>query len=148
MTAVNVSAIASLRRIRGMSVADLAAASQITPKGLRAVEAGRKEPSAELCYRLAASLGTEPSVISPGLPGPADARTIRDRRRAAGIKVGVFAARAGCSVAHLMNVEAGAVRPSGDLLRRVARLLGCGTGDLDPPESQAASATPGAGAAA
>lgn len=61
---------------------------------------------------------------------------IRRRREALGLKPAQVAAAADISVQHLYNLEAGRPRPSLDLARRLAGVLGVSVDELfptDPP---------------
>lgn len=56
-------AIGETRRQRGMSVEQLAAASDIDPRRIQALEAGRVNPGYELLLALAEGLGVRPSAF-------------------------------------------------------------------------------------
>ena len=133
MSNVNASLIRETRVARNISGRDLAIRCRIAPQTLASIETGAKRPSVEVCYRIAGQLGIRPADIVPGLPDPADARTIRARRRAAGLKLGELALGAGYSCTYVSDVEHGKFRPSAALLDAIASVLGCRPSDLDEP---------------
>jgi transcriptional regulator with XRE-family HTH domain len=140
MSNVNASLIRETRVARHISGRDLAIRCRIAPQTLASIETGAKRPSVEVCYRIAGQLGLRPADILPGLPDPAEARTIRDRRRAAGLKLSELAVAAGYSDTYVSDVEHGTYRPSAALLKAVAAVLGCKPSDLDDPEDDEAEA--------
>jgi transcriptional regulator with XRE-family HTH domain len=79
-----------------------------------------------------------PAQITPGLVDPARARTLRDRRRAQGLKLSELALLLGVSISHLSNVEYGTRAPSPDLLARAGRALGCEAAAIEPAPQKAA----------
>lgn len=131
MLTVKAEAIREARETRGLDPKVVADRCRITSRAYQRIEAGRSLPSVEVVYRLAAQLGLRPSAISPGLIDPVDARTIRDRRRARGFKLGELADAAGVSAQHLTNIENDLRKPSPELLAALARHFGCEPGDID-----------------
>ena len=66
--------IGALRRERGMSQAELAAAIQVSPSALGMYEQGRREPSADTMVALAGALGVTTDFLLTGrVTNPAEA---------------------------------------------------------------------------
>lgn len=143
MPKVNGPLIREMRQDRQLTGRALARQCRITSQSLSRIETGHAQPSIEVCYRLAAALGRQPAQIAPGLPDPAEARTIRARRQARGLKLSEMADAIGYSPTHLSNVEKGTFRGGAALLAAIAGILGCDPADLgadddDEPEAAAA----------
>ena len=69
--------IAALRRERGMSQADLAAAIRVSPSALGMYEQGRREPSADTLVALAKALEVTTDFLLTGrVTGPVEADTL------------------------------------------------------------------------
>jgi transcriptional regulator with XRE-family HTH domain len=69
-----------------------------------------------------------------------DPARLRRRRLAARLNVTQLAAKAGCSLSYLWQLEHGSYSASADMLGRIADALGCDITDLMPPEPKQAVA--------
>lgn len=125
------------RTTRSLEPATVAERCRITLKAYLQIEAGTQNPSVEVVYRLATTLGLRPGHITPGLIDGAKARTLRDRRRAKGLKLSELAARIGVSISHLSNAEHGIRSLGPDALARAGEIFGCDPAAIETPRAAA-----------
>ena len=121
-----------LRRA-GLNKTQLAAACGCSEDHIRSIQRGRRQPSIELVTRMAKTLRCKPADLLPpdvAVSAVEIRSPLRRRRIEAGLRAGDLAQRAGMSVTHLNNIEAGRKKPGKDKLDALAAALGCDPADI------------------
>ena len=129
MPAINGHRLRELSVQAGLSHAKLAKAADCSSVHVQNIIAGRKTPGIALVHRLAAAVGCPVADLLTE-PLPDTASPLRQRRRAAGIRVHDLARLVGISAEHLNNIEAGRRGPSQRVLAELATALGCTPDDI------------------